>query len=53
MKVVDTENAFDLSEESSQESEISSGHPYEAGYDLRNELFIGQRDARRRPALLE
>jgi hypothetical protein len=53
VKVVDTENAFDLSRESSQESEISSGHPYEAGHDFRDEWFIRKRDSGGRPALLE
>jgi hypothetical protein len=53
VKVVDTENAFDLSKASSQEAEISSGHPYEAGYDFRDEWFIRKRDAGGRPALLE
>jgi hypothetical protein len=46
VKVVDTKNPFDLGEESSQEPEISAGHPYEAGDDLRNEFFIGERNAR-------
>jgi hypothetical protein len=31
VKVVNLENPFDLGEESSQEPEISAGHPYEAG----------------------
>jgi hypothetical protein len=53
VKVVDTESAFDLSKESSQESEISSAHPYEAGYDFRDKWFIRKRDAGGRPVLLE
>ena len=51
VKVVDAENSFDLSEKPSQEPEVSSGHPYEAGDDLRDELFIRKRNARRRPSL--
>ena len=53
VKVVDTENPFDLGEESSQEPEISAGHPYEAGDDLRDEFFIRKRNARGSPAPLE
>jgi hypothetical protein len=33
VKVVHAENPLDLSEKSSQESEVPSGHPYEARYD--------------------
>jgi hypothetical protein len=47
VKVVDVENQFDLGEESSQEPEVSFGHPNEPGDDLWNELFIGKRNARR------
>ena len=46
VKVVNLENPFDLGEESSQEPEISAGHPYEAGDDLRDEFFIGKRNSR-------
>src|SRR5882724_2680314 len=53
MKVVDTQNALDLSEESSQESEVPTGHPDETCYDLRDELFFWKRDAGRRPSLFE
>ena len=53
VKVVDTENPFDLREESSQEPKISAGHPYEAGDDLRDEFFIRKRNARGSPAPLE
>jgi hypothetical protein len=53
VKVVNLENPFDLGKESSQEPEISAGHPYEAGDDLRDEFFIGKRNARGSPALLE
>jgi hypothetical protein len=40
MKVVHTQNSLDLSEKSSQEPKVSSGHPYEATYDFRDELFV-------------
>jgi hypothetical protein len=50
MKVVDAEDPLDLSEKSSQESEVSSGHPYEAHYDLRDELLVRQRDSGWRPS---
>jgi hypothetical protein len=53
VKVVNLENPFDLSEESSQEPEVSAGHPYEAGDDLWDEFFVGKRNARGSPALLE
>ena len=53
MKVVDTEDSFDLCEESSQQPEVSSGHPYEASDYLWEELFIGQCNARGRPAPLK
>ncbi len=52
VEVVNLENSFDLGEKPSQESEISAGHPYEAGHDLWDEFFIGKRNARGRPALL-
>jgi hypothetical protein len=45
MKVVDAENPLDLSEKASQESEVPSGHPYEARYDLRDELLLRKRNA--------
>ena len=48
LKVVNLENPFDLGEEPSQEPEISAGHPYEAGDDLRVEFFIRKRNARRK-----
>ena len=38
---------------SSQEPENSAGHAYEACDDLRDEFFIGKRNARGSPALLE
>src|SRR5258708_37997815 len=53
VKVVNLENPFNLGEESSQEPEVSACHPYEAGDDLRDEFFIGKRNARGSPALLE
>ena len=53
VKVVNLENPFDLGEESSQEPEVSAGHPYEAGDNLRGEFFIGERNACGSPALLE
>ena len=43
VKVVNFENPFDLGEKSSQEPEISAGHPYEAGDDLWDEFFVGKR----------
>ena len=39
MKVVDAENPLDLSEKSGQEPEVSTGHPYEACYHFRDQLF--------------
>ena len=53
VKVVDTENPFDLRERSSQEPKISAGHPYESGDDLRDEFYIRKRNARGSPAPLE
>jgi hypothetical protein len=38
MKVIHAENSLDLGEESRQELEISSGHPYEACYYFRNQV---------------
>jgi hypothetical protein len=52
VKVVNLENAFGLGEKPSQKPEVSAGHPYEAGDDLRDEFFIGKRNARGSPALL-
>jgi hypothetical protein len=40
MKVIYAENSLDLSEEPSQEPEVSAGHPNEAGYHFRNELLV-------------
>ena len=40
MQVVDAENPLDLSEEASQESEITSRHPNEARDHLREELLV-------------
>jgi hypothetical protein len=45
MKVIDAENPLDLSQEPSEQSEVSSCHPDEARYDLREELFVGKCDA--------
>jgi hypothetical protein len=53
VKVVNLEDPFDLGEESSQEPKLSADHPYEAGDDLRDELFIGKRNAPGGLALLE
>jgi len=53
MKVIDAEIPLDLRQEPSEQSEISSRHPDEAGYDLREELFVGQCNAGRCPLLFE
>jgi hypothetical protein len=47
MKVVDTENPLDLSEKSGQEPEVSAGHPNEARYHFRHQLFVRKCDAGR------
>jgi hypothetical protein len=47
MKVVDAENPLDLSEKSGQEPEVSAGHPYEACYHFRDQLFVRKSDAGR------
>ena len=47
MKVIDAENPLDLSQEPSEQSEVSSRHSDKARYDLREELFVGKRDAGR------
>jgi hypothetical protein len=53
VKVVDAENSLDLGEKASQESEVPSGNPYEARYDLGNELLVRERDAGWRPSSFE
>jgi len=53
MKVIDAENPLDLSQEQSQQSEVSSRHPDKACYDLREELFVRKCNAGRRPFLFE
>ena len=49
MKVIYAENSLDLSEEPSQEPEVSAGHPNEARYHFRNELLVREYNAGRRP----
>jgi hypothetical protein len=51
MQVVDAENPLDLSEEASQESEITSRHPSEARDHLREDLLVSEFDAGRRSLL--
>jgi hypothetical protein len=46
-KVIHTENSLDLSEKSSQEPKVSSGHPNKARSGFRNELFVREDDAGR------
>jgi hypothetical protein len=53
MKVIDAENPLALSQEPSEQSEISSRHPDKARYDLREELFVGKCNAGRCPFLFE
>ncbi|MCU1226494.1 MAG: hypothetical protein JWQ42_4587 [Edaphobacter sp.] len=53
MKVIDAENPLDLSQEPSEQSEVSSRHPDEARYDLREELFVWRCDAGRCPFFFE
>jgi hypothetical protein len=53
MKVVHTQNSLDLSEKSSQEPKVSSGHPYEASYDFWDELFVRECDAGGPPSPFE
>jgi len=53
MKVIHAENSLDLGEESRQEPEVSSGHPNEACYYLRNELLVGEDNAGRRPSFFK
>jgi hypothetical protein len=50
VQVVDAENPLDLSEEASQESEITSRHPNEARDHFREELLVGELDSGRRPS---
>jgi len=53
MKVIHAENPLDLSQQSSEEPEVSSRHPDEARYDVREELFVGKCDLGRCPFLFE
>ena len=53
VKVVNAENALNLSEEPSQKSEVTSGHSNEARYHFREELLIREDDAGRRPSLFK
>ena len=53
MKVIYAENSLDLSEEPSQEPEVSAGHPNEAGYLFRNELLVREDNAGRRPSFFK
>jgi hypothetical protein len=53
MKVIYAENSFDLSEEPSQKPEISAAHPNEARYHFRNELFVRENNAGRRPSFFK
>ena len=53
MKVIHAENSLDLGEESRQEPEVSSGHPNEACYYLRNELLVREDNAGRRPSFFK
>jgi hypothetical protein len=49
MKVIYAENSLDLSEEPSQEPEVSAGHSNQARYHFRNELLVREDNAGRRP----
>jgi hypothetical protein len=53
MKVIDAENPLDLSQEPSEQSEVSSSHTDKSRYDLREELFVGKCNAGRCPFLFE
>ena len=53
MKVIHAENSLDLSKQSSQKPEVSSGHPNEACYDFGNKLFVRKDDAGGSPLFFE
>lgn len=50
VEVIYAENSFDLSEEPSQEPEVSAFHPNEAGYHFWSELLVWEDDAGGRPS---
>ena len=51
--IIHAATSLDLSERSSQEPQVSSGHPNKARYDFRNELFVREDDAGRGPSPFE
>jgi hypothetical protein len=53
VQVVDAQNPLDLSKESSQQSEVSAGHPDQTRDAFRDEWLVGEGNAGGRPSLFK